>query len=479
MPRKQAPPPQAPVSMLLATLMQIITAHRPAFRQERTFRRAVALLVGELFAFARHTVTQVLLALGMHDTDGTAFYRLFSRSRFDEATLTACLCRETLKRCSTRDPYVIGIDSTQIPRSSLTLPGTSWLHALRTAVVTRGIHRAQRFVHCAWLPPRVKGFTRAIPLRFLPAFPPKAAPADVPSANEWEGGLACIRWVRQQLTAAGRAAQWVVVLADGACATVGMWRGVPAQVALIVRTARNRCRSLLPPPPTGRGRPRRYGKRAPQPASWLTKQELFRRKRVLVRGRRIAMRSQVHGPYLCDGVPDHAVVLIVVGGATWQRGKRRPRLGWREPACSLVTAVQTDTDWVVPLSVGQILAWVWQRWEREVAHRELNAGVGVGQKQCWNQRSAVVSGPWRGWVYAVLVLAGYRAWGWIRGPTRPERWWRGAQRWRFTTLWRSDRAALWGTAACRSLWTTSTDDWLNKEHTIIALTNAARAAARA
>ncbi|MEJ5343967.1 MAG: hypothetical protein WHS83_03550 [Chloroflexus sp.] len=178
-------------------------------------------------------------------------------------------------------------------------------------------------------------------------------------------------------------------------------------------------------------------------------------------------------------MPDHAVFLIVRGGATWQRGKRRPRLGRREPAFYLVTAVKTDTGWVVPLSVGQILAWIWQRWELEVAHREMKAGVGVGQKQCWNKRSAVVSVQWSVWVYAVLVLAGYRTWGWIRGPTRPERWWRGAQRWSFTTLWRSYRAALWGTAECRSLWTTSTDDWLKKEHTIIALTNAALAAARA
>lgn len=232
------------------------------------------------------------------------------------------------------------------------------MYALRTAVCKRGIHRAHRCVHCAWLPPRVTGVTRAIPLRFLPAVPPTAAPADVPSATEWEGGLACIRWVRQQRTAASRAAQWVVVLADGACATVGMGRGVPAQVALIVRTARHRCRSLLPPPTTGRDRSRQYGKRAPQPASWLAQQELFRRQWVLVRGRRITMRSQVHGPYLCDGVPGHAVVLIVIDGATWQRGKRRPCLGRREPACSLVTAVTTDTGWAFPLSGGQSLAWV-------------------------------------------------------------------------------------------------------------------------
>ncbi|MGQ9614565.1 transposase [Chloroflexus sp.] len=404
--------------------MPIIAAHRPAFRQERTFRRAVVVLFGELFAFARPTVTQVLLALGMHDTDATACSRLFSRSRVDEATLNTWLFRETLKRCSTPDPYMIGIDSTQIPRRSLTLPGTRWLHARRTVVFKRGLHRAQRFGHCAWLPPRVKGFTRAIPLRCLPAFPPTAAPADVPSANEWEVGVACSRWVRQQLTAAGRAAQWVVVLADGARDTVGMWRGLPAQVALIVRTARNHCRSLLPPQTTGRGRPRQDGKRDSQPASWLATRELFRRQRVLVRGRWITMRYHIHGPSLCAGVPGQAVFPIVIGGAPWQRGKRRPRRGRREPALYLVTAVATDTGWVVLLSVGQIPAWVWQRWDLEGAHRERKAGGGVGQNQCWNKRSAVVSVPWRVWVSAVLVLAGYRTWGWSRGSTRPERWWR-------------------------------------------------------
>ncbi|ABY36127.1 MAG TPA: hypothetical protein DEF43_04620 [Chloroflexus aurantiacus] len=196
---------------------------------------------------------------------------------------------------------------------------------------------------------------------------------------------------------------------------------------------------------------------------------------------RDAQEAVPHPHGHCSGGTRHdrPRFLVVSGGATWQQGKRRPRLGRRAPAFSLVNAVETDTDWVVPLSVGNILAWVWQRWDLEVAHRELNAGVGVGQNQGGNQRSAVVGGPWRGWVAAVLVLAGYRTWGWIRGPTRPERWWRGAQRWRFTTRWRSYRAALWGTAACRSRWTTSTDDWLNQAHPIIALSNSALGAARA
>ncbi|WP_322821373.1 hypothetical protein [Chloroflexus sp.] len=40
-------------------MMTLIAAHRPAFRQKRTFRRVVALRFGKLAAFAGHTVTKI------------------------------------------------------------------------------------------------------------------------------------------------------------------------------------------------------------------------------------------------------------------------------------------------------------------------------------------------------------------------------------------------------------------------------------
>lgn len=100
-------PPQTTVPALRVTLQTLLTAHRPAFRQERHHRRVVALLVGNLFAFARHTVTQVLLALGLHDAEWTASYRMFSRSRLDEAILNRCLICTTLKRCLEHESYLI------------------------------------------------------------------------------------------------------------------------------------------------------------------------------------------------------------------------------------------------------------------------------------------------------------------------------------------------------------------------------------
>lgn len=57
---------------LLTQLLRLIRAHRRAFRQERPFLRAQVLLFGHLFCFARRTVTQALVALGMTDHDWTA-----------------------------------------------------------------------------------------------------------------------------------------------------------------------------------------------------------------------------------------------------------------------------------------------------------------------------------------------------------------------------------------------------------------------
>jgi hypothetical protein len=48
---------------LLSSLRDLLLSHRPALRQERPFRRMQALLLGHLFSFARHTITQALVAL--------------------------------------------------------------------------------------------------------------------------------------------------------------------------------------------------------------------------------------------------------------------------------------------------------------------------------------------------------------------------------------------------------------------------------
>jgi hypothetical protein len=257
---------------LLPELFRLLDGHRSAFGQERPYQRSVALLLGWVCAFGRHTLTQVLLALGLGETDWTAFYRLFSRGRVDYERLARCLLAETLAQAPADTPYLVGIDATQIPRHSRTMPGTSWLRHLGTALFRAGIHRTQRFVHLSWLPlPSPAGYSRAVPLRFDPAFPAKAVPAPGhPPAKEWEAGLAALTWLRQELDGLGRSAQLVLGLGDGSYSTAPLWAGLPARVVLLARCAKNRALYALPrqqdQPARRRGWPN--GPAGSAPRSW-------------------------------------------------------------------------------------------------------------------------------------------------------------------------------------------------------------------
>ena len=71
-------------SSLLSALMTLLSKHEATYNQKRVFNRVLALVMAELFTFARHTITQLLLVLGLTDEDWSAWYRIFSAERFDE-----------------------------------------------------------------------------------------------------------------------------------------------------------------------------------------------------------------------------------------------------------------------------------------------------------------------------------------------------------------------------------------------------------
>lgn len=463
---------------LRETLLSLLGAYRPAFGQGRVYRRAMALVLAEIFAFARHTTTQLLLALGLPAADWSAWYRLWSRRRFSAERAGAVLLGQTLAQVPPDEvAYVVGVDQTHLPRHSQTFPGAGWAKAAGTAPFRPGLWPAQRFVHGAWLTPLWNGFSRAVTLRLLPAFTPKAVPAHSAPCKEWEGARDFITWVRAQLDAADRTAQALLVLGDGAYDTAALWRALPARTWLLARAAKNRVLRALP---AGGDRRRKYGARLPRPADQLHVRRGWQHGTVAVRGHERRLTYRVVGPCLRERVPDQPLFLLVVKGQTWSKRRhgRPPTRKQRQPAFYLVNAAWRDGRWQLPLPALTLLAWAWQRWELEVAHRELKSGLGLGEKQSWSRCGAELSVAWTGWVYGLLVLAGYRAWGLHGGPPAPARWWRGAQRWSLTTLWRSLRQSFWGMAEFRAVWSPTGDDWPTTEAWLDSQLNAALAAAR-
>src|SRR5512133_817573 len=144
---------------LVNEIIGLLNSHRGAFKQQRVYERAVALVMAELVVWARHTVTQLLWALGVQNEDWSGWYRLFSHGRFIEEVVNRVLLRETLRHVGPEDIYVVGADGVQVWRDSQKMEGTSWLRCPRTPVWRPGIHRAQRFVNGSWLIPPEQGYS--------------------------------------------------------------------------------------------------------------------------------------------------------------------------------------------------------------------------------------------------------------------------------------------------------------------------------
>jgi hypothetical protein len=459
---------------LLTELMLLMGKCEAIYEQKRVFNRILALVMAELFAFGRHTITQLLLTLGLIDEDWSAWYRLFSHERFAEEQTGEVMIGEMLAEVPESDPFVVGADGFHVPRCSQTMPGTGWMRGLNTAKFKPGIQRGQRFVEGSWLTPIVNGYSRAIPIRCLSAFTAKSVPnSEEEPRTEVQACLTFLRWTREQVDKAGRKEQTVLTLNDGSYDTLEFWPGLPKNTVGVVRTARNRCLYYLPAADAHGNC--RYGEKAPAPHLWLKERKGFTSHQVMVRGNLCRMRYRVEGPFVRDGLPDIPLFLIVIGGGKRPSGSRRKNY---QPCFFLVSAVLIDGVWSLPLPIADLLAWLWQRWELEVAHRQMKSGLGLGEKQCWNDRSTVATVQWSVWIYALMMLSGYRAWG-NDCDVRPPGLWRATpSRWSFNTLWRGFRTKMWQQAEFRATWTWSQDNWLEKETLWSALFNSTLASAR-
>jgi hypothetical protein len=460
---------------LLKNLFELLQAHREIFKQERTYQRVVALVLAEVFVFARHTITQLLMSLGQTEQDWSSWYRLLSQRRFRYERASAVLFGETVKHVGADEVYVVAGDATQTPRSSRKLEGAGWLRNLRTPPFMVGIHTAQRWFNGSWLVPKQDGgYSRAVPIHWQPAFTEKSKPQAHEPKKESEAALGFLVWLRDQLARCGRAGQRVLFVGDGHYDNLTLWQAIPENVTLLARSAKNRV--LYHPAPVAqekqRGRQRVYGERAAAPQTLWRERKGWKALTLVVRGRERHLQVKVHGVFLRRGAPHCPLFLIIV------RGKKN-RHTRRDPLPFLVNAqLADDGSWHLPLTLDTLLFWAWQRWEIEVCHRELKSNFGLGNKQCFNPHAAVASVQWSAWVYSLLLLAGYRTFGLTANTHVPTRWWRGSQRWSLNALWRAYRAAFWQQHDFHPLCSPFPSDWAEKEPLLLALRNAIFASAR-
>jgi hypothetical protein len=452
-------PQHTPSTALLSQWQQLIAPARASCRQERSWQRLLVLSCGLLSALGRHTLAQVITTIGSGDADWSPWYRLFNTARVDWETAQQQVLAAVVAELPATAPLTLALDATQLPRTSRRMAGVGWAPQPRTPVWKRGIHLAHRWAGLSVLLPRsAAGDSRALPLRFLPAPTPRATPlAGYPPRREWEAAVQQVWWLRQQLDALGQPQRAILAVGDAAYASAQLRRQLPPQTVLLCRCQRNRALWALPDRQPARGRKRRYGERLLTPHAYGLSGVGFGSVRIGVRGRRIRLRVRVVGPVLIRPAAEHPLYLLVVRGFNpRQPGRQRHR---EAPYLLVDAAADGAGGWRLPMLLAELLTVAWQRWEVEVMHRELKSGFGLGQQQQWSPAGLVNVVQWICWLYATLVLAAYRAWGYQPpGPHRLGRWWQ-PRRWSLATLWQALRAAVWQLAEFLPVWARSLDRW--------------------
>ncbi len=215
--------------MLLRILLQLLDGWRPAFRQDRSRRRAAAQALGTLVSFGRRTLSRAIWALGRQQQDWSAEYRLHSRSDWNPALLFQPVLEKALPFCGGR--YVAAaIDDTRIHKTGRRIQSAFYQRDPLSPKFRFNLMFGLRFLQISLLVPlyrRHQASPRALPVRFeeVPALkhPRRKAPSEqwaayrraVKQNNLSTHAVTTITGLRSSLDAAGQKTKRLLMVGDG------------------------------------------------------------------------------------------------------------------------------------------------------------------------------------------------------------------------------------------------------------------------
>jgi hypothetical protein len=418
--------------VLLRTWLEITAGWRPAFRQQRSFHRALCQALGSLTTLGRRTLSRVICAQERQQQDWSADYRLHARAPWRTDDLFQPILQKALPLC--RGRYLcLAVDDTRIRKTGRKILSAFYQRDPLSPKFRFNLMWGLRFLQVALLAPlyrESKQSARSLPVRFLEC-PAIKKPSRKASAEEWNAWrehrkqanlstrtVQVLRGLRQAGDAAGAAAKTILAVCDNSFCNRTLFRATWDRVQLIARARRDikLCR-----PATG-GR-RIYDKVKFTPEQVRQDDAVaWRKLRVFYGGQWRKIRyKEVAGIYWQRGAGQKLLRLLIVAPLPYQAPGRR-RKYYRDPAFLLTTDLKG--------TAREMLQPYLDRWQIEVNHREEKDTLGVGQAQLRSSRSVPRQPALVVAAYSALLLAGILAFGPDRGAAYPQlpKWRRNAKR---------------------------------------------------
>ncbi|MGA2216511.1 MAG: hypothetical protein ABSG51_00390 [Terracidiphilus sp.] len=405
--------------MLLAAFLDLVSAWRTVFPQQRTYRRAVQHALGSLACVGRRCLSRMIWTNGGQQRSWSGHYFLYSRCQWDPQQLFAPILRQALAWCPGR--WVgMAVDDTRLRKTGRSILQASYQRDPLSPPFHTNPMLGLRFLQTSLLLPPHRGgavASRALPVRFEEVSAVKkpgkrAAPADWKAFyrarklhNLSARFVQTMPLLRPALDAAGGRNKQLALAVDGSFCNRTVFAAAVPGVELIARARKDAVLCL--PAPVGSGRFYAAAKFTPEQ---VRKNDTIAWKstKLFYGGKRRGIRYKEVPDVLWQGGARRRRLRLLVIAPTPYRKRQSGRLYYRGPAY-LLTSVQRG-------ATRALFEIYLDRWQIEVNHREEKDTLGVGQAQLWNPIPVPKQPAFAVAAYSALPLAGLLAFGPARGP---------------------------------------------------------------
>lgn len=356
-----------------------------------SYRMFIALLIGWVLTVGKHTVSQVILTMRLHDSKHFAsIYRFLGKGRWSVDLVSSCLFRvlvDTLK-AQGADIQVV-IDDTLNKRSGKRICGAGWQHDGSAQKQSKQTGYGVCFVIIG-LAVRLLGVSDrmfCLPYAARLWWPPKAKvkPRGLSYRKKPELALELVEQTRSWLKQGERLR--LVTDLGYCCDTLIKQRHKDIHITGRLRSDSALYGLVETPVVVKRGRPRKRGPRLPTPAAMFSDPKLdWTEIAITLYGKQVKLMSHQFVALWYHSAGEEAVSIVLC----------------HDPSRHHRSVVFFDTD--INGHKEQIIERYSSRWSIEVTNRETKQLLGADEPQCRKELSVIRTPMFAYWAYCLVTL---------------------------------------------------------------------------